>query len=343
MMPSRRLTCALLAVVCALGLAACGEKQESTAPAKPESVRVMLDFFPNADHAGLYAAQGTGAFRRAGLDVSMQTPSDPSAPLKLLAAGKVDLAISYEPELLLARDKGQKLVAVGALVQKPLTSIVSIGRKAVATPQQLAGKTVGTAGIPYQSAYLKAILAKAGVAPSGVKEVNVGFNLVPAMLSGKVDATLGAYWNYEAIQLAQQRKRPKVIRMETAGVPTYDELVIVARQQDLATGGERVRRFMRALGQGYAAVRADPEAGVKPLLEANPDLDRTLQLASVRATLPVFFPAAGRPFGWMESAEWARYGDWMYANKLLTRPPAAARALTDEFLPGQGLADAGTG
>ena len=338
-MPSRRLTCALLAVVCALGLAACGEKQESTAPAKPESVRVMLDFFPNADHAGLYAAQGTGAFRRAGLDVSMQTPSDPSAPLKLLAAGKVDLAISYEPELLLARDKGQKLVAVGALVQKPLTSIVSIGRKAVATPQQLTGKTVGTAGIPYQSAYLKAILAKAGVAPSGVKEVNVGFNLVPAMLSGKVDATLGAYWNYEAIQLAQQRKRPKVIRMETAGVPTYDELVIVARQDQLdEKGGAKVRRFLRALAQGMKALKQDPNSGIAPLMHANPGLDRRLQEASVKATMPVFFPAdTSKPFGYMAPAEWAAYGNWMAANRLVRSPPAAARALTNEFLPGEGV------
>jgi len=338
-MPLRRLTCALLAVVCALGLAACGEKQESTAPAKPESVRVMLDFFPNADHAGLYAAQGTGAFRRAGLDVSMQTPSDPSAPLKLLAAGKVDLAISYEPELLLARDKGQKLVAVGALVQKPLTSIVSIGRKAVATPQQLAGKTVGTAGIPYQSAYLKAILAKAGVAPSRVKEVNVGFNLVPAMLSGKVDATLGAYWNYEAIQLAQQRKHPKVIRMETAGVPTYDELVIVARQDQLdEKGGAKVRRFLRALAQGMKALKQDPNSGIGPLMHANPGLDRRLQEASVKATMPVFFPAdTSKPFGYMDPAEWAAYGSWMAANRLVRTPPDAARALTNEFLPGEGV------
>jgi len=338
-MPIRRLTCALLAVVCALGLAACGEKQESTAPAKPESVRVMLDFFPNADHAGLYAAQGTGAFRRAGLDVSMQTPSDPSAPLKLLAAGKVDLAISYEPELLLARDKGQKLVAVGALVQKPLTSIVSIGRKAVATPQQLTGKTVGTAGIPYQSAYLKAILAKAGVAPSGVKEVNVGFNLVPAMLSGKVDATLGAYWNYEAIQLAQQRKHPRVIRMETAGVPTYDELVIVARQDALdEKGGAKVRRFLRALAQGMKALKQDPNSGIAPLMHANPGLDRRLQEASVKATMPVFFPAdTSKPFGYMVPAEWAAYGNWMAANRLVRTPPDAARALTNEFLPGEGV------
>ena len=339
MTPIRRLTCALLVAACAVTVAACGEKTESTGAPKRESVRVMLDFFPNADHAGLYAAQGTGAFRKAGLDVSLQAPSDPSAPLKLLAAGKVDLAISYEPELLLARDKGQQLVAVGALVQKPLTSVMSIGRKAISDPKQLAGKTVGTAGIPYQSAYLKAILGHAGVDPARVKEVNVGFNLVPAMLSGRVDATLGAFWNYEGVQLAQQRKRPKIIRMEKAGVPTYNELVIVARQDELDTeGGAKVRRFLRALAQGMKALKQNPATGIDPLLRANRDLDRRLQEASVKATMPVFFPAdTSKPFGYMAPGEWAAYGDWMARNRLLRNPPDAARALTDEFLPGQGI------
>jgi putative hydroxymethylpyrimidine transport system substrate-binding protein len=336
---TRRLICAALALAATLALAACGERTESTGPAKRESVRLMLDYFPNADHAGIYAAQGTGAFDRVGLDVDVQAPSDPATPLKLLAAGRVDLAISYEPELMLARDQGQRLVAVGALVQKPLTSVVSIGRRAITDPKQLAGKTVGTSGIPYQSAYLKAILAQAGADPASVKEVNVGFNLVPAMLSRRVDATLGAYWNYEAIQLAQQRKRPKVIRMETAGVPTYNELVVVAREEDLReNGGARVRRFMRALGEAVKALRKDPSTGITPLLRANRDLDRRLQEASVKATLPVFFPAdSSKPVGYMEPAEWVRYGDWMARNRLLRNPPDAARALTNEFLPGEGV------
>jgi putative hydroxymethylpyrimidine transport system substrate-binding protein len=336
---TRRLPLAVLALVAALALAGCGERTESTGPAKRESVRLMLDYFPNADHAGIYAAQGTGAFDRVGLDVDLQTPSDPSAPLKLLAAGRVDLAISYEPELLLARDQGQKLVAVGALVQKPLTSVVSIGRNAISDPGQLAGKTVGTAGIPYQSAYLKAILAQAGVDPARVREVNVGFNLVPAMLSRKVDATLGAFWNYEAVQLAQERRRPKVIRMENAGVPTYNELVVVAREEDLReNGGAKIRRFMRALGEGAKALRKDPASGITPLLRANRDLDRRLQEASVKVTLPVFFPAdSSKPVGYMEPGEWARYGDWMARNRLLRTPPDTGRALTNEFLPGEGV------
>ncbi|HEX2104571.1 MAG TPA: ABC transporter substrate-binding protein [Solirubrobacteraceae bacterium] len=335
----RRLICAALALAATLALAACGERTESTGAPERQSVRLMLDYFPNADHAGIYAAQGTGAFDRVGLDVDLQTPSDPSAPLKLLAAGRVDLALSYEPELLLARDQGQKLVAVGALVQKPLTSLVSIGRNAITDPRQLAGKTVGTAGIPYQSAYLKAILAQAGVDASRVKEVNLGFNLVPAMLSRKVDATLGAFWNYEAVELQLQRRRPKVIRMESAGVPTYNELVVVAREEDMReNGGARIRRFMRALGEGARALRRDPDSGITPLLRANRDLDRRLQEASVKVTLPVFFPAdSSKPVGYMEPAEWVRYGEWMARNRLLRNPPDAARALTNEFLPGEGV------
>jgi putative hydroxymethylpyrimidine transport system substrate-binding protein len=339
---NRHLALALLALA-ALALAACGERTEPTGAPPQQRLRLMLDYFPNADHAGIYAAKADSDFSKAGLDVDVQAPSDPATPLKLLAAGRVDLAISYEPELLLARDKGAKLVAVGAIVQKPLTSIMSIGKHAIDDPAQLKGKTVGTAGIPYQSAYLKAILDRAGVSPSSVKEVNVGFNLVPAMKTKKVDATLGAFWNYEGVQLRLQKQHPKVIRMEKVGVPTYQELVIVAREQDLAKGGEKVRRFLRALGQGYGALRSDPEAGVKPLLKANPDLDPKLQRESVKATLPVFAAPTGKPFGWMDIGEWQRYGDWMYANKLLERQPNATRALTDEFLPGQGLADTSSG
>jgi putative hydroxymethylpyrimidine transport system substrate-binding protein len=127
--------------------------------------------------------------------------------------------------------------------------------------------------------------------------------------------------------------------METAGVPTYNELVVVAREEDLReNGGARVRRFMRALGEAVKALRKDPSTGITPLLRANRDLDRRLQEASVKATLPVFFPAdSSKPVGYMEPAEWVRYGDWMARNRLLRNPPDAARALTNEFLPGEGV------
>jgi putative hydroxymethylpyrimidine transport system substrate-binding protein len=299
---------------------------------------LMLDWFPNADHVGIYQALAEGDFTRAGLDVHVQVPSDPASPLTLLAAGRVDAAISYEPEVLLARNRNLPLVSVAAIVQQPLTSIVSLGSKRIKTVAQLRGKKVGDAGIPYQHAYLQTILASAHVPPSSVKAINVGANLVPAMLSGRVDATLGAYWNYEAIQLAQMGKHPNVIRVNKVGVPSYDELVVVVRQSTLAQHPDQIRRFLQALARGYESVRSGPSAAVGNLVRANPGLDRKLQLASVRATLPAFFPpGSGNPWGYQDPVQWNAYGQWMLSNHLITEPAAVADASTNEELAGQGL------
>ncbi|MEA2391806.1 MAG: putative hydroxymethylpyrimidine transport system substrate-binding protein [Solirubrobacteraceae bacterium] len=330
----RRLAPLLAALT--LTVAACGTKKDPVTPASADRLTVMLDFFPNADHGALYAAQAAGDFRQAALNVRIQTPPDPATPLKLLLARKVDLAVSYEPELLLARDKGAPLVAVGALVQRPLTSIIALDSTKIHNPGDLRGKKVGTAGIPYQAAYLKTILARAHVDPHTVHEVNVGFDLVPAMLTKRVDATLGGYWNYEAIQLAQKRKRATVIRVDQAGVPTYDELVLVARRDFLAAQGGKVRRFVQALARGDAALRRDPKPALDALVRANPQASRGLQEASLRATLPAFAPPPGKPYGYLDPVRWAAYGEWMQSNRLLHRPPRAETALTDEFLAGQG-------
>lgn len=329
---------ALVAALLALfALSACGEKQDQVdAGDGQRSLSLMLDYLPNADHVGLYAAQAGGDFERAGLDVEVQVPSDPAAPLKLVQARKVDLAISYEPELLIARDKGAPLVAVAAIVQKPLTSLMTLDRK-VKSPADLRGGRVGTAGIPYQSAYLETILARAGLERNSAKETNVGFNLVPAMLSKKVDATLGAFWNVEGVQLQRAGKHPRIIRMEQVGVPTYNELVLVAREDTLAERGDDVRAFVQALARGYETARQDPGGATDALVEADPDLDRAFTLASVKATLPVFFPTnAEKPFGWQEPREWNAYGRWMFDQGLLDVRPNTFAALTNEFLAGQG-------
>jgi putative hydroxymethylpyrimidine transport system substrate-binding protein len=331
---------ALVAALVLIALAGCAEKSEPTGAGDTEPFTVMLDYFPNADHAGIYAALAAGEYERAGLDVKVQPPPDPAAPLRLLQAGRADVAISYEPELLLARDRGADLVAVGALVQKPLTSVMSLGRDAITRPEQLRGKRVGTAGIPYQSAYLRTILETAGVDPGSVRETSVGFNLVPAMLSGKVDATLGSFWNYEGVDLQRRRRAPRILRMEELGVPTYNELVFVARRDDLdPDGASRLRRFLQATARGHELLRRKPDAGVDALLEADDGLDRGLQTAAVRATLPVFFPpkGSGRPFGYQDPREWEAYERWMRDNGLLKRPPAERPPLTNEFLPGEGL------
>jgi putative hydroxymethylpyrimidine transport system substrate-binding protein len=338
---SRRRTMLALAacLICALALSACGAKQDAISAATTKPFKVMLDWFPNADHAALYAAIAHGDFRAVGLDVEPIIPSETAEPLKLLAAGKVDMAISYEPQLLLARDEGLKLVSVGALVQRPLTSIIALPEAHVSSIASLAGKTVGTAGIPYQSAELRTVLQSAGVSAAKVKEVNVGFNLVAAMLSGKVAATLGGYWNYEAIQLRLMHKHPLVIPVDEAGVPSYDELVLVVREGEARTRGQDLRAFLQALTRGEHEVRANPAAAAALLVKANPTLEAKLQLESIEQTLPAAQPSSTTdPYGWQNPSAWAAFASWMYSHQLLEHNPnLGLPPFTNEFLPGEGI------
>ncbi|HEV3318695.1 MAG TPA: ABC transporter substrate-binding protein [Solirubrobacteraceae bacterium] len=335
----RRGALVALGVTCALAVGACGTKQDVTSAPGVKPFTVMLDWFPNADHAPLYAAIAGGDFRAVGLEVHPVVPPETADPLKLLAAGKVDMAISYEPELLLARDQGLKLVSIGALVQRPLTSIIALPGAHVSRVADLAGKAVGTAGIPYQAAELRAALQAAGVNPASVREVNVGFNLVPAMLSKKVAATLGGYWNYEAIQLTLMHKRPLTIPIDQAGVPQYDELVLVVREDEARTRGQDLRAFMQALARGERAVRANPRAAAALVVKANPSLEPALQLESIRQTLPAATPASpSSPYGWQAPSAWASFGAWMLAHGLLQHNPnGGLPPFTNEFLPGQGV------
>jgi len=336
---TRRLRAAALAALvlaAAVVAAGCGAKTERTEPGGLTSFELMLDYFPNADHSAIYAAKSAGYFKQAGLDVKIRVPNDPSVPIKQVAAGRVDLAISYEPELLRARDDGLHVISVGALVQQPLTSIISLDKPAITRPGQLAGKTVGTAGIDYQSAYLKTILAHANVPQSSVKQRNVGFNLVPALVTHKVDAILGGYWNYEAVQLRLAGKHPHVLRLEQVGVPNYDELVLVANTDRFDQEKKSIQRFIGALSRGLRLLKRDPSGAIQGLLKANPDLEPRLQRQSLKVTLPAFEPPAGKPFGWQDPAQWGAFAAWMNQNGILKRGTAAG-AFTNALLPGEGL------
>jgi putative hydroxymethylpyrimidine transport system substrate-binding protein len=333
----RPLLAALACLALLAGVSACGEKQDVLEPSGSKHLDLMLDYFPNADHAGIYAAQAGGDFKQAGLDVSIRQPSDPSAPIKQVAAGRVDLAISYEPEVLRARDQGLKVVSVAALVQKPLTSIISLPKSKISKPSDLKGKTIGTAGIDYQEAYLKTILANAGVNPSTVKVRNVGFGFNPALLTGKIDAALGAFWNYEGQDLKLRGKKPRIIMIEKAGVPAYNELVLVANEDALKTDADKIRAFIGAISRGTRALKRDPQTAIEGLLKANPDLDPKLQRASVDVTLPLFFPPEGKPFGWQDPSQWDAFSAWMKENQLLENAPDPAASFKNDLLPGAGL------
>ena len=206
-------------------------------------------------------------------------------------------------------------------MQRPLTSIISLPDAKIRKPADLEGKTVGTAGIDYQAAYLRTILLEAGVTPSTVKVRNVGFGLNPALITGKVDATLGGFWNYEGVDLERRGRKPRIIRVDEAGVPTYNELVLVANEDALDRDGGTIRAFIGALSRGVRDLAEDPDDAIEGLLDANRDLDPAQERAALKVTQPLFSPPRGKPFAWQDPEQWDAF-----ARLDGGQPPAGGRA-----------------
>jgi putative hydroxymethylpyrimidine transport system substrate-binding protein len=325
-----RLASSSVALIAAAILAAgCGN--ESAAGTEPFDV--VLDFYVNPDHVGIYEALDEGLFEHAGLDVNPRVPSDPSAPIKQVASGQVDLAVSYEPEVILARDQGLDVVAVAALVDGPLTSVISLPDSGIQGPADLAGKTVVTAGIPYQAAYLQTILQKAGVDPASVDQVDVGFNLMQPLLAGRADAMLGGFLNVEGVDLAERGEDPNVMPVDQLGIPTYDELVLVADADRVRDDPGPIRDFIAALAQGTADARDDPAGATDALLRAAPDLDPDLTKAEVDKTLPLLGPEKGKPYGYMDPGEWEHFAQFLAKQGQIDAAPPADEMLDDGLLP----------
>jgi putative hydroxymethylpyrimidine transport system substrate-binding protein len=325
----------LAVAVAALALGAgCGERTETTTTGGLQPFSLALDWVVNPDHAGIYEALQGGYFKQAGLDVSPEVPSDPSAPIREVAAGRVDLAISYEPEVLLAHDQGLPVKAVAALVPKPLTSLIWLKDSGITGIRGLRGKTIATAGIPYQDAYLKEILERAGLTAGDVHEVNVQQGLLPAVLSGRADAILGGFLNVEGVQLAKMGKDPTVIPVDRLGIPTYDELVLVANSDTLDQKSDEIRRFIGALARGTQAAAKDPAAATAAVLSAGKGLDPKLTRAQVSRTLPLLLPQGKDPFGYMDPGQWQRFAQFFADRSVIKEVPSPGEVLTNDLLPG---------
>lgn len=333
-MTLRKATAVIMAAgAMALGLGGCGGDGDVTG-AGGEPFDLALDFYVNPDHVGIYEGLDRGYFADSGLDVKPVVPSDPSAPIKQVAAGRVDLAISYEPEVMLARNQGLNVVAVGALVDGPLTSLISLPAGGIEDPSDLTGKTVVTAGIPYQAAYLQTILGDAGVDPESVDQVDVGFNLMPPLIAGRADAMFGGFLNVEGVDLAERGLDPRVVPVDELGVPTYDELVLVADADRLQEDPGPIRDFLAALERGTTAAERDPAAATQALLEAGDGLDPDLTRAEVDATLPHLVAPGDHPYGYMDPAEWEHFSKYLADNDLIDAPQPASEMLTNDLLPG---------
>ncbi len=324
------------ALLLALVLVVTGSGPIHRAAAHKPALRPLtlwLDWYPNADHAGIYVALAKGYYRSAGLNVAVRVPSGASDALQLVAHGSGDIAISYETEVLLARASGIPVVATASIVQRPLNCVMALKSSGITRPRQLEGKTVGVAGAASDYADVKAIVQQDGGDPRRVKTVALNYDLLTALYRKRVDAVEGVYWTWEALQAQQSGHPVNVMRLDHYGIPRYDELVFATGSHQLQSEPSALRAFQRATFQGYAYAVAHPAEATDILLHVKGVLSssRTL-IAHSLALLGPLFHADGR-YGALSATQWQSYADWMARKGVLSKHVDAHAAVTTTLLP----------
>lgn len=308
----------------------------SSATSAPASLKIELDWVPNPDHVGLYYAQDQGYFSDAGLTITFQSPSNAADPIKLVGLNKVDLAITYEPEMFYGQQNELPVTAVATVVPVPLNSMIVNPDAPITSLSEIGGKSVGVTGIPSDDAFYLTMLKTAGLSEGDVTKVNVGFNLVTSLLQHKVDAIIGGYRNVEAIQIEQESgTKPTVFPADQLGVPSYAELVVAANTDRLQSDpayADAVTRFVAALVKGTDGAISDP-SGATAVMKQVTQYEPVFLDESVPYTLTLLTPAAGTKTGCIVTANWQSYGDWMQSNGLITSTPDASAISTDQYMP----------
>lgn len=320
--------------IAASALLADGTTVAGATQSEPE-ITVALDWYPNANHAGLFLATERDLFAEAGLDVEIYTPADPTTVLQTVGAGRDTFGISYQTDVLLARAQGVPVVSIAALVQHPLLGIMSLTADDITRPADLVGKAVGYPGIPSQEAFLATMLEADGAILDDIELVNVGFDLVPALLSERVAAVMGAYWTHETILAEQEGYPVSLMRVEAWGVPDYYELVLVASEETVAGRSEMVETFLTTVRQGYRAAIEAPEAALDALTAASPDLDREVEAEGLDLLIPVWTDGVA-VFGTQDAGRWNAYATWMQDRDLIADDLDVQAAWTSAFVPSAG-------
>ncbi len=291
-------------------------------------VQVMLDFFPNPNHVPLIVAIERGYFADAGLDVEIVVPQNPSDPVKLVAARAVDIALTPQINLLIACDAGLPVIAVGSLISSPLGGLLALKESGVGELSDLRGGKIGYSLAPLEPILWTTMLASAGIEDKDYELINVGFNTVLALLSGQVDA-IGAFRNFEVLQVAIAGKQPSFFPQEKYGVPYTEEILIIANSHEVMADSARVSSFLEALVRAIAFMKQHPDEAFSSFINAYPDLDDALNKLSYEQTVPLY--GEGAHMG--EADEWQALHDYLYENGLIESRLVLSKVYTEEYLP----------
>jgi putative hydroxymethylpyrimidine transport system substrate-binding protein len=326
----KRVAALLAAAVFASAVAGCGGG--GAEPGAPKGATLILDFQPNAVHSGIYAAQENGYFKDEGIDLTIREPSSTADSPKLLEAGRADFAVMDINDFGIARERGLDVVAIAAIVQRPLASVITRDRNEIRTPADLAGKTVGVTGVPSDDAVLDSVLRSGGVDPSSVHRITIGFNAVADLAAGKIDAAT-AFWNGEGVELEQMGIPIREFRVDQFGAPRYPELVVATSR----SGCSRAKALLQGLARGYGVLNSDPQSALDDLLSAVDGLERDSQQAQFDAlrSAGAFSAANGAtPTSGLPARATSAWLDWATSHGLIDR--AAAGQVSAGFRGCQG-------
>lgn len=287
---------------------------------------VVLDWYPNALHAFLYVAMEKGYYAREGLRVNIRFPSNANDAISLVAAGKADVGLYYQQDVIQARaNQGVPVKSIGAVVQGPLNIVLSLEEKGISSPRDLVGKTVGYAGTELSEALVRSIMADVGADSGDVTMIDVGFDLMSSMTTGSVDATIGCLVNHEVPQMEEEGFSVSWFDLDDYGVPTYYEGVFLANDRAVESDGETLAAFLRASAKGFADMKADPEEALQILLknqnEENFPLSETVERSSMATLLPMM-ETEEAAFLSQSDLCWQENIDWMLSQGLIDAAPA---------------------
>lgn len=288
--------------------------------AMAQEIILMLDWFPNVDHLPVFVAREKGYFDAEGIQVKILSPSDTSDALKLAVAGKVDVAVSYEPQTIIAASEGLPVRVVGRLVAHPLTTLLFLKEKGYPSPSALGGKTIG-----YTVPGLMDVLLQAFAKINGIGNytaVNVGFNIVPALTSGQVDAVMGPFKTYETVTMAAKGIEAAYFELERWGIPDYDELIFICGAETRTKKSDAVQAFMRAVARGLEDAHNQPEAALQAYFKAVPDVDQAIERAAFELTRPYFARTQT-----IDQERWQTFADFALEHGLIDHPVNVATLL----------------